>query len=408
MAHDYLPRVIESTLSARLRAFPVVILTGARQTGKSTLARAVGGDDRHYLTLDDFGVLDQATNSPDQLVARAPRMTLDEVQRAPDLLVAVKRAVDEDRTPGRFILTGSANLSLMERVSETLAGRAVYLTLGPMTRSELEGRGRAGSWDVFLDTPPTDWVDILSSQPVESGAAGWRDLSMRGGFPTPALELSEAEDRAAWFEGYQRTYLERDLQQLSAIDNLGGFQRLMRAVALRLGGLQNQADLARDVGLPPTTAQRYLDLLETSYQIHRIEPYSVNRTKRLVKSPKLYWSDVGLALHLSGSEPGGPHLENLIAADLLVWRESRTPRPEILFWRTSRGAEVDFVVETPTALLPIEVKAARQVRTSDARHLGTFMEEYPAKAPAAILIYGGEDIYWLTDRVLAVPWNRVI
>ena len=169
-----------------------------------------------------------------------------------------------------------------------------------------------------------------------------------GGYPFPALNLASEADRAAWFEAYLRTYLERDLRQLAAIENLTGFQRLVRATALRLGGLSNQANLARDAGIPSTTAQRYLDLLEVSYQLLRIESYAVNRDKRLVKQPRLYWSDPGLALHLAGGiEPTGAHLENLIAGDLFAWRESRTHRPNILFWRTSKGAEVDFVIETP-------------------------------------------------------------
>ena len=146
-----------------------------------------------------------------------------------------------------------------------------------------------------------------------------------GGYPFPALNLASEADRAAWFEAYLRTYLERDLRQLAAIENLTGFQRLVRATAVRLGGLSNQANLARDAGIPSTTAQRYLDLLEVSYQLLRIESYAVNRDKRLVKQPRLYWSDPGLALHLAGGiEPTGAHLENLIAGDLFAWRESRT------------------------------------------------------------------------------------
>ncbi len=398
---------MQSVLEARLAAFPVVVVTGARQTGKSTLVRKVGPD-RTYLTLDDLSVLDQAQRAPDQLLSRGSRLTLDEVQRAPDLLLAIKRAVDQHRAPGRFLLTGSANLELMASVSETLAGRAVYVTLWPMTRSELVGQGAVGRWDTLVDEPRQKWLEALSS--TRSGRTdSWTDLALRGGYPDPALTLADEEARSAWFEGYLRTYLERDLQQLASIDNLIGFQRLTRAAALRLGNLMNQADLARDVGVPPTTAQRYLHLLEVSYQLLRVEAYAVNRTKRLVKSPKLFWSDTALALHLSAErEPRGAHLENLIVNDLFTWRETRTHRPNILFWRTSKGAEVDLVIETPRVLLPIEVKDKVSVRTDDARHLLTFLDEYPDKASAAVLVYTGEDTYWLTDKVLAVPWSKVL
>ena len=421
MTYHYRPRALEPTLRARLATFPVVVITGARQTGKSTLARELGGEERTYLTLDDYAVLDQAQNAPDTLVSRGafssafsgafdigPSLTLDEVQRAPDLLLAIKRAVDADRRPGRFLLTGSANLDLMRGVSETLAGRAVYLTLWPMTRREAEGKGRAGSWDVLVDDPPRRWLGALAAS-APAGRSGWQELAIRGGYPYPALHLGSRPDWEAWFEGYLQTYLERDLRQLAAIDNLVAFRRLVRAVAHRSGGLMNQARLARDAGLPPTTAQRYLHLLETSYQLLRVEPYAVNRKKRLVKSPKLYWCDPGLALHLAGGgEPGGAHLENLVACDLFAWRETRPRRPNILFWRTSKGAEVDFVIETPRELIPVEVKSSRSVRLSDARHLDVFIAEYPDQARAGVLLYAGRKTYWLNERVLAVPWYAII
>ena len=392
-----------------LATFPVVVVTGARQTGKTTLVQAIEGGDRRYLTLDDYGVLDQAHHAPDQLMARGRRLTLDEVQRAPDLLLAVKRAVDENREPGRFLLTGSANLSLMKGVSETLAGRAVYLALWPMTRREAAGAGAAGRWDVFVDRPSTQWASALAADSSPCGPSSWRDLALRGGYPVPALTLHSGANRAAWFEGYLRTYIERDLQQLAAIDNLVGFQRLVRAAALRVGGIMNQADLARDAGLVPSTALRYLNLLETSYQLVRVEPYAVNRTKRLVKSPRIYWSDTGLALHLAGvGEPSGVHLENLLVNDLFAWRERRVPRPEVLFWRTSKGIEVDLVIETRGALVPVEVKSRQTLRVSDARHLRTFLRDYDDQSPAGVMVYAGRETYWLTDRVLAVPWDTVL
>jgi predicted AAA+ superfamily ATPase len=395
-------------LEARLATFPVVVLTGARQTGKSTLAVELGGDDRAYLTLDDLSVLDQAEHAPDQLLSRAPRLTLDEVQRAPQLLLGIKRVVDAGRVPGQFLLTGSANLELLRGVSETLAGRAVYVTLAPMTASELRGEGSTGRWDTFLDHPVSEWAEILPSRPAPDAVA-WTDLALRGGYPYPSLHLAAREDRTAWLEGYSRTYLERDLQQLASIDNLVGFQRLVRAAALRVGNVMNQADLARDVGLPPTTAQRYLHLLQTSYQSLTVEPYTVNRTKRLVKSPKLYWNDTGLALHLGAEdEPRGAHLENLIVNDLFAWRETRVRRPNILFWRTSKGAEVDLVIEAPTRVVPMEVKSATTVRARDCRHLETFLDEYPDRAPAAALLYTGSSTYWVSDRVLAVPIGCVL
>lgn len=408
----YYPRAAADLIRQRLTAFPVVVLTGARQTGKSTLARHLGEERaRTYLTLDEMSVLDQALESPEALLSRGDRLTLDEVQRVPELLSTVKWMVDEDRTPGRFLLTGSTNLALTRGVSESLAGRAVYVTLWPMTPAEAVGNGSTGQWDAIVEHPPEMWAASLRTIGRTTGdqVPTLPEMIRRSGYPQPAVHLGAEADRAAWFDGYLQTYLERDLRQLSSIDNLIEFRRLIRATCLRTGNLLNQAELGRDVGLPSTTTQRYLGLLEASYQLTRLEPYSVNRTKRLVKSPKMYWSDTAFAMHLAGVEtPSGAHLENLILNDLLSWRELRTPKPTVMYWRTSAGAEVDFVIETPQALLPIEVKTRERVRAADARHLHTFVAEYEDKCRAGLLLYGGAESYWLTEKVYAVPWTDML
>ncbi len=400
-----LDRALSDLAVAALAAMPVVVLTGARQTGKSTLARQLGGDDRLYLTLDDYDVLDQATSAPDDLVARAPRQTLDEVQRAPGLLIAIKRAVDRKRQRGRFLLTGSANLALLDKVSESLAGRASYATLWPMTRREQQGKGRAGIWEELFEARDEDWADVVSTH--KGVSEDWRSAARRGGYPTPALELSEVE-REHWFAGYAQTYLDRDVLQLSSISSLPDLRRLMRAVSLRIGQLANQTELGRDVALPQATVHRWLNVLEASYQLVRLPAYSVNRTRRLIKTPKLYWSDTGLALHLSGATPDGPHLENLVLMDLLAWRDSQLVRPEILYWRTASGDEVDFVIERKGKLMPIEIKATSRPRVSDGRHLQTFREEYGKSARAGLVLHTGTAIEWLAPGVLAAPWWAVI
>lgn len=401
------PRLLTPLLAKALRSFPVVVLGGSRQTGKSTLARSgAPGKGRLYRSLDDFDVLERAQRAPDALVRDARRLTLDEVQRAPDLLLAVKRAVDEDRAPGRFLLTGSANLLLMRRVSETLAGRAVYLTLRPLTRRELRGRGSAGVWSELLRRRDSAWPELLRAQDARDD---WRDVVRRGGYPTPAHRLRQASERALWHSGYTQTYLERDLRDLSSVESLPAFRRLMRAACLRIGNLVNQTELGRDVGLPQTTVSRHLDLLETSYLLVRLPAYAVNRTSRLIKTPKLYWSDTALALHLAGEdEPRGAHLENLVLADLLAWSASLVDAPQLAYWRTASGREVDFVVEWKGRLLPVEVKATARPRTGDASALSAFREEYGRRSRAGLLLHTGEDVFWLANGVLAAPWWSVI
>ena len=402
-----LPRLVSAALSERMRVMPAVVVAGARQTGKSTLAEQLVPGARRYATLDDLDVLDAARRDPEVLVGGPYPVTLDEVQREPGLLRAVKRAIDRDRTPGRFLLTGSANLLLMRQVSESLAGRASYLTLWPMTRREQRGLGRCGRWDELLETPDAGWRDLLDDE--KGSPEDWRMLARRGGFPTPALELTTASDRRIWFDGYVRTYLERDLQDLAAISGLPDFRRLMRAACLRIGQLVNQTELGRDVALPQPTVHRWLNLLEASYLLVRLPAYAVNRTKRLIKAPKIYWGDTGVALHLAEiDEPGGAHLENLVLHDLLAWRDARIERAELGYWRTSIGEEVDFVIEAAGKLLPIEVKSTARPRLADAAHLRTFRAEYGKKARTGLLLHTGAAIEWLTPDVLAAPWWRVL
>jgi hypothetical protein len=401
-----LPRLVATALAERLRIMPAVVVTGARQTGKSTLAEHLVPGTRRYATLDDLDVLDVARRDPEALLGPGA-VTLDEVQREPGLLRAVKRAVDRDRKPGRFLVTGSANLLLMRQVSESLAGRASYLTLWPMTRREQRGLGQCGRWEELLNSPDAGWHELLANEKVE--VEDWTALARRGGFPTPALELKTAADRRVWFDGYVRTYLERDLQDLASISSLPDFRRLMRAACHRLGQLVNQTELGRDVALAQPTVHRWLNLLETSYLLVRLPAYSVNRTKRLIKAPKIYWGDTGVAMHLAeAEEPGGAHLENLVLQDLLAWRDARIERAELGYWRTVSGEEVDFVIEAAGKLLPIEVKATTRPRLGDARHLRTFRQEYGTKARTGLLVHTGNALEWLAPDVLAVPWWRIL
>lgn len=405
-----LPRAAAAAVERALKVMPVVVVLGARQTGKTTLVRslpALAG--RPYLSLDDLDLRMQAEADSEAFVARAPFPILEEVQRVPDLLIAVKRAVDLDRqeTPGMFVLTGSANLLVMEKVSESLAGRAVYVTLWPFTRRERHGRGATGPWGELLATPFSRWPQVLDAHPGPEEP--WTAAARLGGFPAPAHRIGDEDLRSSWYSGYVQTYLERDLRTLRAVESLPDFRRLMTAACLRIGSLLNQAEMGRDVGLSQPQVHRFLNVLEASYQAIRLPAYSANRTKRLIKAPKLYWCDTGLALHVAGeSVPRGAHLENLVLVDLLAWRDLTARRPEVLYWRTAAGQEVDFVVETPRRLLPIEVKASARLSGSDVKGLEAFLDEYPDLADGGLLLHGGKETYRFTKRVLAAPWWKVI
>ena len=249
----------------------------------------------------------------------------------------------------------------------------------------------------------SDWYDVMITDSPESES--WQRLADRGGYPVPAFRMHDREERRLWFDGY----LERDLRQLAAVEHLADFRRLMRAACLRLGNVLNQADLARDVGLPPSTAKRYMNLMETSFQLVRLEPYAVNRTKRLVKSPKLFWTDSGLAMYVAGErEPRGAHLENIVLNDLLSWRDTCGDRPQVLYWRTDGTAEVDFVIERGDRLLPVEVKSGARVTCSDTNSLRLFLDEYSDLADGALVLYAGDEVFWIADQILAVPWWRMV
>ena len=427
-----LRRALTPTVERYLKIMPAVVVTGARQSGKTTLTRDLIAGPRRFLTLDDPDVRVQARLDPDSLLAGSvpsrpsvgfalPRdrtdpgalpggsglLTLDEVQHEPDLLHAVKRSIDEDRRAGRFLLTGSADLLLMRRVSESLAGRASYLTLRPMTRRELGGAGRSGAWDDLLRAPAGNWPEIVASQP--SQPEPWPDLARRGGFPVPAAQLASSEERAVWFEGYARTYLERDLHDLSAVWSRPDFRRLMAAVSRAVGQTLNATRLSRDLPLSASTVSRHLKLLEASHLLVLLPAFTINRAKRLIKSPKIYWADTGLALHLSREPaPRDAHLANLILCDLLAFSDVSPLPAEVFHWRTANGEEVDFVLEHDGRLLPIEINPTSNPRISHGAHLRTFRREYGDRSLPGLLVHCGDQIDWLTSEVLAIPWWKLI
>lgn len=403
---DYLPREIRPRLERALRQLPVLVLSGLRQTGKSTLLQNEPAFARGhaYRTLDDFATLAAARANPESLLGGP--VILDEVQRCPELLVAVKRSVDEERRPGRFILSGSANLALLGHVSDTLAGRAGYFTLHPMTRRERVG----------MTGRPPFLVKFLSSPAVPSGKA--RPISeqevLRGGLP-PAC-LGSAEGLAEWFRGYVQTYVERDVRQLSQITDLVAFRTLAQLAALRTGQVLVISTLARDAKLNAVTAGRYLGLLETSFLIRRLPPFLKNRSSRLVKSPKLHFTDSGLAAYMAGVtslEPGrddllrGALFETYVAQNLSALIEAHLPDARLAYWHEQGRHEVDFVIEDGRKVCAIEVKAATQWDQGDLSSLRAFLDRSPA-CVAAVLGYNGRETVKLGERLWAIPIAQLL
>lgn len=410
LPHSILPRVAEPALVRALRTSAIVVLLGSRQTGKTTLLRSMQQlAGRPCLTFDDFDLRARAESDPDSIVLSAPSLVLEEVQRAPrELFVAVKRVVDRDPSPvqGRFVLTCSADIRMMERLSEVFSKRATYVPLRPFARWERSGLGRTGCWSELLAEPMDRWRDVLESS--VGTREDWHDATRHGGMSLSSRKLTDDAARTEWFTNFTQAYLERDVPALRAVEDLPAFRRLMRAACQRLGGMLNQTELGREAGISQPQVHRFMNLLETSFQAVRLQPFALNRARRIIKTPKLYWSDSALALHLAGeTEPREAHLENLALADLLAWRDVQTRKAEVLYWRTTTGIEVDFVIETSDRVLPIEVRTGMRVARSDARGIESFLDEYPDLADGGLLLHTGEDTFQLTSSVLAVPWWRV-
>jgi uncharacterized protein len=403
---EYLPREITGRLERALRQLPVVVLSGLRQTGKSTLLQhePTLAEGRTYRTLDDFATLAAARANPEALLGDAA--IVDEVQRCPELLLAVKKSVDEQRRPGRFLLSGSANLALLGHVSETLAGRAAYFALHPLTRRETRGRtGRPPLLADFLRSPklPRGPVEPVSEREV-----------LAGGLP-PAC-LSPAEAVADWFRGYVQTYVERDVRQLSQITDLVAFRTLAQLAALHTGQVHVISTLARDAKLNSATAGRYLDLLEASFVIRRLPPFLKNRSSRLIKSPKLFVADSGLAAYLAGVtelESGrddlirGALFETYVAQQLAALLESYLPDAQLAYWHEQGRHEVDFVIELGRRVVAIEVKAATRWGESDLSGLRAFVDRTPA-CVAAILAYNGRESVALDGKLCAIPLGHLL
>jgi len=403
---SYYERWLTPLLRAACEAHAVVVLTGARQVGKSTLLRrAEPFSGWRYHTMDDFDALRQVRENPASLWAGATEIVLDEVQKAPELLPAIKRAVDEHPGRYRFVLSGSANLLLMGKVSETLAGRAIYLVLDPMTLGEMHRQ-----------PPPTLLSDILAGHWPEDGAlpeapADPLPLLQRGFMPA-LLSLQTPDSWLRWWEGYVATTLERDLRQMSQVESLVDFRRVMELLALRTGQLLNQSDVARDAGLSQPTLHRYSNLLEATHLFERVPAYLRSHTTRLLKSPRIFWADVGLAVFLAGyysaddlrgSRELGAFFETLIYQHLRVGGGLLTPRARLHFWRTQSGDEVDFVVEHGRRVVGIEVK---MTDAPGFRHIGglkKFLAEHP-EAVGGILLHSGQAIRRLDEKIVAVPW----
>lgn len=406
------PRHLTQALLEALSDSPVVFLNGARQTGKSTLTQqlAAGAHPARYMTLDDIGVLAAAKSDPQGFLAGIDGpVILDEVQRAPELFLPLKAEVDRDRRPGRFLLTGSASALVLPKLSQALTGRMQILTLWPLSQGEV-----AGVKEEFIDALFRPEAPVASFKPLAREDL-WGRVE-RGGYPEP-LGRPRPERRRAWTDSYLTTIMERDVRDLADIDGLTQMPRLLNLLAVRTASLMNYAELSRSMGLPQTTLKRYLGLLEATFLAHRLPPWSGNLGKRLVKAPKLFLNDTGLAANLlgidaarlgEGTAASGPLLETFVMTELAKQSGWSRTRPRLHHFRTQSGSEVDLVLEDAQGrCVGVEVKASSSAGAGDFKGLKALEKALGRRFLSGVLLYTGRETIPFARNMHALPLNAL-
>jgi predicted AAA+ superfamily ATPase len=402
------PRWIEPRIDEALQDTPVVLLAGPRQAGKTTLVRQIAERGLHYLTLDDELTLLSAREDPVGMIRNLDRAVIDEIQRAPELLLAIKKSVDEDRRPGRFLLTGSANLMALPTVADSLAGRMETLMLLPLSQSEIENK-------------PANWIDrvfsgeILTTNPPVLGS-NLVERVLRGGYPEAVARPTEKR-RTAWARQYINAILQRDVRDIAEIDKLDQLPRFLRALAQTAGQMCNYSELGGQVGLDGKTVSRYINVLEQLYLLKRIDVWARNRLKRVVKTPKLQFIDSGLLSMLTNighkdvelDKTGYGHiLESFVFGELLKHSATSDNDYRLLYYRDADKYEVDVVIENSAGqLLGVEVKASATVKERDLRGLKKLSGLAGDQFTAGMLLYDGDETMPLGSNLWAAPLSTL-
>lgn len=402
-------RWIEPRITEALLDTPVVLLAGPRQAGKTTLVRQIAEQQGlRYLTLDDALTLLSAREDPVGMIRSLDRAVIDEIQRAPQLLLAIKKSVDDDRRPGRFLLTGSANLMAFPTVADSLAGRMETLSLLPLSQSEIESNS-------------ANWIDrAFTGQllQVDKPAIGSELIEriLCGGYPE-AISRSSPRRRVTWSRQYIDAIIQRDVRDVAGIDKLDHLPRFLRALAQTAGQMCNYTKLGGQVGLDGKTAARYISVFEQMYLLKRVDVWARNRLNRVVKTPKLQFLDSGLLASLLGLNTEalnqdrmrlGSLLESFVFSELLKHTTTADDDYDLMYYRDADKYEVDVVIEnTAGQLIGVEVKAAASIKESDLRGLKKLASLAGDQFKMGVLLYDGTEVMPLSEKLWAVPLSTL-
>jgi len=397
-----LKRNLEHAIKRAMDTFPAVLVSGPRQSGKTTLLKTRWSNTHRYVSLENPDIRDRVLKDPKGFLKQfSPPLILDEIQYAPELLSYIKTSIDENRKPGQWLLSGSQQFPLMQGISQSLAGRVAILNLLPFSLDEASESTKADlTINDLLDSPPEINTSILLS-----------DWILRGAYPEP--RANPDVDRQLWCGSYIQSYLERDVRQILNVGDLNAFERFLRLCAARTAQILNLSNLADDTGISVPTAKRWLSVLEASWQVYLLPPYFANFRKRIIKSPKMYFIDTGLASFLTGfhqEEPlrngplWGALFETAIIASWLKIYLHRGEMPALYYWRSRGGPEVDLIVERNGKIYPFEVKSTSTVTSKSSASLKKWLEISGRKEGRIIADIG--EIMPVVPGVTALPWKR--
>jgi len=410
-----IPRSLEHTIRVAMKTFPAVLITGPRQSGKTTLLRERFSRSHRFISLENPDIRARVLDDPvGFLKENRPPLILDEIQYAPELLHYVKSAIDENRAPGQWLLSGSQGFSLMQGVSQSLSGRVAVLTLLPLSLGESLGFGDRG-FDIDGVLENAFGPKKRHRKREKGGAAlALEDWLLRGAYPE--IRANREVDRQLWCSSYIQTYLERDVRQILNVGDLGTFNRLLRLCAARTGQILNMSELARDAGVTVPTIKKWLSVLEASYQIYLLPPHFKNFGKRIIKSPKLYFLDTAIVTFLLGLHAGeptlkgpmiGPLFETMVVLEWVKVFYHRGERPELYYWRSKTGMEVDLIIDRNGRLYPIEIKATSTVLPGHLEALTRWREMAGSIASEGLLVASVSEPFTLRNcRV--TPWQSTV